>query len=63
MGRKRDKAAGNSWMLMLSGWTLVGPGMISMSAGETPAGGVMIAAGAAIVAWAVATMRQPATAQ
>lgn len=47
---------------MLSGWTLVGPGMISMSAGEAPAGGVMIAAGAAIVAWAVATMRQPVSA-
>ena len=46
-------------MLMLSGWTLVGPGLMSMSAGETSAGGVMIASGTAIVAWALATLKQP----
>jgi hypothetical protein len=62
MVRKRNKAAGDSWMLMLSGWTLVAPGVISVSEGEGSAGGVMIAAGAAIVAWAVATLK-PARAQ
>ena len=62
MLRKRSKAGESSWMLMVSGWSLVGPGVLSMSVGEGPAGGVLIAAGAAIVAWAVAGLRQPARA-
>ncbi len=54
--RRRDKS-GNPWMLMLSGWTLVAPGVMSVSEGEGSAGGVLIAAGAAIVAWAVASLK------